>query len=41
VGGTRGFFLSSHTIDGWPSSYGCPVVFVSAMAESRSVPVPG
>jgi membrane protein DedA with SNARE-associated domain len=35
------FFLSTHTIDGWLSSYGYLVVFGLVMAESIGVPVPG
>jgi membrane protein DedA with SNARE-associated domain len=38
---TLGFFLSSHTIDGWLSSYGYLVVFLLVMVESIGVPVPG
>jgi membrane protein DedA with SNARE-associated domain len=36
-----GFFLSTHTIDGWLSSYGYLVVFLLVMIESIGVPVPG
>ncbi len=35
------FFLSTHTIDGWLSSYGYVVVFVLVMVESLGIPVPG
>ena len=38
---TLGFFLSTHTIDGWLESYGYLVVFLLVMAESIGVPVPG
>jgi membrane protein DedA with SNARE-associated domain len=38
---TLGFFLSTHTIDGWLSSYGYLVVFLLVMIESIGVPVPG
>ncbi|HET8751890.1 MAG TPA: DedA family protein [Gaiellaceae bacterium] len=38
---TIGFFLSTHTIDGWLSSYGYLVVFLLVMVESIGVPVPG
>jgi membrane protein DedA with SNARE-associated domain len=38
---TIGFFLSTHTIDGWLSSYGYLVVFLLVMIESIGVPVPG
>jgi membrane protein DedA with SNARE-associated domain len=38
---TVGFFLSTHTIDGWLSSYGYLVVFLLVMIESIGVPVPG
>ena len=38
---TVGFFLSTHTIDGWLSSYGYLVVFLLVMVESIGVPVPG
>ena len=38
---TAGFFLSTHTIDGWLSSYGYLVVFLLVMIESIGVPVPG
>jgi membrane protein DedA with SNARE-associated domain len=38
---TAGFFLSTHTIDGWLSSYGYLVVFLLVMVESIGVPVPG
>ncbi len=38
---TLGFFLSTHTIDSWLSSYGYLVVFLLVMAESIGVPVPG
>lgn len=38
---TLGFFLSTHTIDGWLSSYGYLVVFLLVMVESVGVPVPG
>jgi membrane protein DedA with SNARE-associated domain len=36
-----GFFLSTHTIDGWLSSYGYLVVFLLVGIESIGVPVPG
>ena len=36
-----GFFLSTHTIDGWLSSYGYLVVFLLVMVESIGIPVPG
>ncbi len=35
------FFLSTHTVDGWLSSYGYLVVFVLVLVESLGVPVPG
>jgi membrane protein DedA with SNARE-associated domain len=38
---TIGFFLSTHTIDGWLESYGYLVVFLLVMLESIGVPVPG
>jgi membrane protein DedA with SNARE-associated domain len=38
---TLGFFLSTHTIDSWLSSYGYLVVFLLVMAESIGLPVPG
>ena len=38
---TVGFFLSTHTIDSWLSSYGYLVVFLLVMIESIGVPVPG
>ena len=38
---TLGFFVSTHTIDGWLSSYGYLVVFLLVMIESIGVPVPG
>jgi membrane protein DedA with SNARE-associated domain len=38
---TLGFFLSTHTIDGWLSSYGYLVVFLLVLVESIGVPVPG
>jgi membrane protein DedA with SNARE-associated domain len=38
---TLGFFLSTHTIDGWLESYGYLVVFLLVMVESIGVPVPG
>ena len=38
---TLGFFLSTHTIDGWLSSYGYLVVFLLVGIESIGVPVPG
>jgi membrane protein DedA with SNARE-associated domain len=38
---TLGFFLSTHTIDGWLESYGYLVVFLLVMLESIGVPVPG
>jgi membrane protein DedA with SNARE-associated domain len=38
---TLGFFLSTHTIDGWLESYGYLVVFGLVMIESIGIPVPG
>jgi membrane protein DedA with SNARE-associated domain len=38
---TVGIFVSTHTIDGWLSSYGYLVVFLFVMMESIGVPVPG
>jgi membrane protein DedA with SNARE-associated domain len=38
---TLGFFLSTHTVDAWLSSYGYLVVFLLVMIESIGVPVPG
>ena len=38
---TVGIFISTHTIDGWLSSYGYLVVFLFVMIESIGVPVPG
>ena len=38
---TLGFIVSTHTIDGWLSSYGYLVVFLLVMIESIGVPVPG
>jgi membrane protein DedA with SNARE-associated domain len=38
---TLGFFLSTHTIDGWLESYGYLVVFLLVLIESIGVPVPG
>jgi membrane protein DedA with SNARE-associated domain len=38
---TAGFIVSTHTIDGWLSSYGYLVVFLLVMIESIGVPVPG
>jgi membrane protein DedA with SNARE-associated domain len=38
---TLAFFLSTHTIDGWLSSYGYLVVFLLVGIESIGVPVPG
>ena len=38
---TLGFFLSTHTVDGWLESYGYLVVFLLVMIESIGVPVPG
>jgi membrane protein DedA with SNARE-associated domain len=38
---TLGFFLSTHTIDGWLASYGYLVVFLLVMAESIGLPMPG
>ncbi len=38
---TVAFFLSTHTIDSWLSSYGYLVVFLLVMLESIGVPVPG
>jgi len=35
------FFLSTHTVDAWLSSYGYVVVFVLVMVESLGIPVPG
>ncbi len=36
-----GFLISTHTVDGWLSSYGYLVVFVLVLAEAVGVPVPG
>jgi membrane protein DedA with SNARE-associated domain len=36
-----GFFLSTHTVDGWLSTYGYLVVFLLVMIESLGIPVPG
>jgi membrane protein DedA with SNARE-associated domain len=41
MGVTVGFFLSTHTIDGWLQSYGYVVVFGLVMLESIGIPVPG
>ena len=38
---TLGFFLSTHTIDGWLESYGYLVVFLLVMLESIGLPMPG
>ena len=38
---TLGFFVSTHTIEGWLDSYGYLVVFLLVMIESIGVPVPG
>ena len=38
---TLGFFLSTHTVDGWLETYGYLVVFLLVMIESIGVPVPG
>jgi membrane protein DedA with SNARE-associated domain len=38
---TLGFFLSTHTIDGWLASYGYLVVFLLVGIESIGLPVPG
>jgi membrane protein DedA with SNARE-associated domain len=38
---TLGFFLSTHTVDGWLESYGYLVVFLLVMVESIGIPVPG
>jgi membrane protein DedA with SNARE-associated domain len=38
---TLGFFLSTHTIDGWIESYGYLIVFLLVLIESIGVPVPG
>jgi membrane protein DedA with SNARE-associated domain len=38
---TLGFFLSTHTLDGWLASYGYLVVFLLVMAESIGLPMPG
>jgi membrane protein DedA with SNARE-associated domain len=38
---TVGFFLSTHMVDGWLSSYGYLVVFGLVMVESIGIPVPG
>ena len=38
---TLGFFLSTHTVDGWLESYGYLVVFLLVMIESIGIPVPG
>ncbi len=35
------FLVSTHTIDGWLSSYGYIVVFLLVMIESLGVPMPG
>jgi membrane protein DedA with SNARE-associated domain len=36
-----GFLVSTHTIEGWLTSYGYLVVFVLVMLESLGLPVPG
>jgi membrane protein DedA with SNARE-associated domain len=36
-----GFFISTHTIDGWLSSYGYLVVFGLVLLESLGIPLPG
>lgn len=38
---TVAFFLSTHTVDGWLSTYGYLVVFLLVMVESLGIPVPG
>ena len=38
---TLAFLISTHTIEGWLSSYGYIVVFVLVMLESLGLPVPG
>ena len=38
---TLAFLVSTHTIEGWLSSYGYIVVFVLVMLESLGLPVPG
>jgi len=38
---TIGFFLSTHTVDGWLPTYGYLIVFLLVMIESIGVPVPG
>jgi membrane protein DedA with SNARE-associated domain len=38
---TLGFFISTHTIDGWIESYGYLIVFLLVLIESIGVPVPG
>jgi membrane protein DedA with SNARE-associated domain len=38
---TLGFLVSTHTIEGWLSSYGYIVVFLLVMGESLGLPVPG
>jgi membrane protein DedA with SNARE-associated domain len=38
---TVGFFVSTHTVDGWLSSYGYLVVFLLVLLESVGLPVPG
>jgi len=39
--GVIGFLVSTHTIEGWLSSYGYAVVFVLVLLESLGLPVPG
>jgi membrane protein DedA with SNARE-associated domain len=38
---TLGFLVSTHTIEGWLSSYGYIVVFGLVMGESLGLPLPG
>jgi membrane protein DedA with SNARE-associated domain len=38
---TVAFFLSTHSVDGWLSTYGYLVVFVLVTVESLGIPVPG
>jgi membrane protein DedA with SNARE-associated domain len=38
---TLAFLVSTHTIEGWLSSYGYIVVFLLVMGESLGLPVPG
>ncbi|HUZ14803.1 MAG TPA: DedA family protein [Gaiellaceae bacterium] len=39
--GVIGFLVSTHTLEGWLSSYGYAVVFVLVLLESLGLPVPG